>query len=233
MNKEELLVLVGDGEFAEIAYEYFTYDSPYRVVAFAAEKEYLVKETLYGLPVIPFEEIEQRYPSDQYKVFVAINSTKLNRPRTRLYNEVKNKEYEVVSYISSKAFVWRNVKIGENTFIFENNVLQHHVEVGNNVIMWSGNHIGHRSVIKDNSFITSHVVIGGRCEVGESSFLGINSTINDMIKIGKDCFISSGAVVNKNTKEGYIYSGNPAKSMAITSYRYYEIEVDRIISWKK
>ncbi|MCH7321039.1 acetyltransferase [Solibacillus sp. MA9] len=226
MKNEELLLLIGDGEFAEIAYEYFTYDSPYRVVAFAVEKEYLVKETLYGLPVIPFEEIDQWYSPEQYKAFVAINSTKLNRLRTRLYNEVKNKGYKVVSYISSKAFVWRNVKVGENTFIFENNVLQHHVEVGNNVIMWSGNHVGHRSIIKDNSFITSHVVIAGRSEIGESCFLGINSTINDMIKVGKDCFISSGAVVNKNTKEGYIYSGNPAKSMAITSYRYYEIEAE-------
>ncbi|MEK4629449.1 MAG: acetyltransferase [Solibacillus sp.] len=226
MKNEELLLLVGDGEFAEIAYEYFTYDSPYRVIAFAVEKEYLKRETLYDLPIVPFEEIDQRYSPDQYKVFVAINSTKLNRPRTRLYNEVKNKGYEIVSYISTKSFVWRNVKIGENTFIFENNVLQHHVEVGNNVIIWSGNHIGHRSVIKDNSFITSHVVIAGGCEIGESCFLGINSTLNDSIKIGKDCFIASGAVVNKNTKEGCMYSGNPAKSMALTSYRYFNIEVE-------
>lgn len=224
MNGEELLLIIGDGEFAEIAYEYFTYDSPYRVIAFAVEKEYLNREILYDLPVVPFEEIQQMYSPDKFKVFVAINSTKLNRPRTRLYNVVKNKGYEVVSYISSKAFVWRNVTIGENTFIFENNVLQHHVEVGNNVIMWSGNHIGHRSVVKDHSFITSHVVVAGGCEIGESCFLGINSSLNDSIKIGKDCFIASGAVVNKNTKEGYMYSGNPAKSMAITSYRYFEIE---------
>lgn len=224
MKSGELLILVGDGEFAEIAYEYFTYDSPYKVVAFAVEKQYLNKETLYDLPIIPFEEIDLRYPPDQYKVFVAINSTKLNRPRTRLYIEVKNKGYEVVSYISSKAFVWRNVSIGENTFIFENNVLQHHVCIGNNVIIWSGNHIGHRSVIKNNSFISSHVVIAGGCEIGESCFLGINSTFNGNVKIGEDCFISSGAVINKDTKAGLIYSGNPAKSNKITSYRFYGIE---------
>ncbi|MEK4129147.1 acetyltransferase [Solibacillus sp. FSL W8-0474] len=226
MKNEELLVLVGDGEFAEIAYEYFTFDSPFKVVAFAVEKEYIKKETLFDLPIIPFEEIEQRYPPDQYKVFVAINSTQLNRPRTRLFNLVKNKGYKVVSYISSKAFVWRNVSIGENTFIFENNVLQHYVVVGNNVIIWSGNHIGHRSVIKDNTFISSHVVIAGRSEIGESCFLGVNSTFNGNIKIGKDCFISSGAVVNKDTREGLIYSGNPAKSNKITSYRYYGIEAE-------
>ncbi len=29
------LVIVGDSAFAEVAYEYFTHDSPYTVVAFA------------------------------------------------------------------------------------------------------------------------------------------------------------------------------------------------------
>lgn len=224
--KNEDILLIGDGEFAEIAYEYFTYDSTYRVVAFVVEKEYLTKDSLYDLPIIPFEEMEQYYAPTQYKVFVAINSTKLNRPRTRLYHEVKSKGYEVVSYISSKAFVWPNVTIGENSFIFEHNVLQHHARVGNNVIMWSGNHIGHRSVIKDNCFITSQVVIAGHCEIGESCFLGVNSTLNDSIKIAKDCLISSGAVVNKHTKAGFIYSGNPAKAHKITSYRYYGIAAE-------
>lgn len=40
MKKEKKLVIVGSGEFAEIAYEYFTYDSEYEVVGFAVEKEF-------------------------------------------------------------------------------------------------------------------------------------------------------------------------------------------------
>ena len=32
------IVIVGDGEFAEIACEYFTHDSPHEVVAFAVER---------------------------------------------------------------------------------------------------------------------------------------------------------------------------------------------------
>ena len=34
------LVIVGDGEFAEIAYEYFTYDSELEVAGFVVEKDY-------------------------------------------------------------------------------------------------------------------------------------------------------------------------------------------------
>jgi len=155
---------------------------------------------------------------------VAVPFTNLNRLRTRLYHETKNKGYELVSYISSKAFVWRNATVGENCFIFENNVIQHHVNNGNNVILWSGNHVGHRSVIKDNCFISSHVVIAGNCEIGENCFIGVNSTFNDELKVGKDCFISSGTLVIKNALEGKIYKGSPAKASSVDVYRYFNIE---------
>lgn len=39
MKNEELSLLIGDREFAEIAYEYFTYDSPYRVIASCRSRE--------------------------------------------------------------------------------------------------------------------------------------------------------------------------------------------------
>ena len=35
------LVLIGAGEFAQIACEYFEHDSPYEVAAFSVEREYL------------------------------------------------------------------------------------------------------------------------------------------------------------------------------------------------
>lgn len=220
----EKVIIIGAGEFAEIAYEYFTYDSPYEIKAFTVEKDYLKDESLYDVPVVPFEEVHLHYPVTEYKAFVAIPYSKFNRLRTRLFYETKNKGYEFVSYVSSNAFVWRNVTIGENCFIFENNVLQHHVSIGNNVILWSGNHVGHRSIIRDNCFISSHVVIAGRCEIGENCFIGINSAINDEIKVEKDCYISSGAVVVKNTEIGNMYMGCPAKATATDTYKYFGID---------
>src|SRR5438445_11455292 len=92
------LIIIGDGEFAEIAYEYFTHDSVYNVVAFCVEKPYLKKGSLFGLPVIPFDELEQRFNREEYRVFVAVTYTQLNRVRTRLYQEVKRKGFRPVSY---------------------------------------------------------------------------------------------------------------------------------------
>ena len=213
MMKQEKLIIVGAGEFAEIAYEYFTHDSSYQIVAFSVEKDFIGKKELFGLPVVPFEELETFYDPDEYPVFVAITYTQFNRVRRRLYEEVKLKGFRTVSYISSRAFVWHNVKIGENCFIFENNVLQHHADIGNNVIIWSGNYIGHRAKIMDHCFITAHVVVSAFSEVGENCFFGVNSSILDNLTIGKDCIIGAGAVVLKDTSEGMVYIGNPAKAV--------------------
>lgn len=220
---KEKLVIVGAGEFGEIAYQYFTHDSPYEVVAFSAENNYIERKDVFGLPVVPFETLETLYPPQNHKIFVAVTYTQLNRVRTRLYQTAKLKGFTCVSYVSSKAFIWRNVIIGENCFIFENNVLQYYVQLGNNIIMWSGNHIGHRTQIEDNCYIASHVVISGYCKIGRSSFLGVNCSLNDRITISEDCVVGNGAVVIRDTEAGKVYVGNPANPTGKSSFDAFKV----------
>lgn len=225
MEKTKKLVIIGAGEFAEIAYEYFTFDSEYQVEAFAVERKYRNKEILFNLPVIDFEEINKRYSVEEYEMFVAITYVQLNRVRKRLYHECKCLGYQCASYISSHAFVWRNVKIGENTFIFENNTLQYHVQIGNNVVLWSGNHIGHGTIIEDDCWLTSHDVISGFCHIGAGCFLGVNATLGDNVTIEKDIVLGAGALAVKDLLEpGQVYIGSPAKLLGRTSYQQFGIE---------
>jgi sugar O-acyltransferase (sialic acid O-acetyltransferase NeuD family) len=220
-GKKQKIVIVGAGEFAEIAYEYFTHDSEFEVVAFSVEKSFIKESKLFGLPVIPFEELETKYSPANYKAFVAVTFTQLNRIRTRLYQETKKKGFQLVSYRSSKAFIWHNAIIGENCFIFENNVIQYHVKIGNNVILWSGNHIGHRSIIGDNCFLSSHVVV---CNIGKSCFFGVNSTIGDTLNVGDDSMIGAGAVLVRNAESGKIYIGSPAKPLPVGTFEKFNLK---------
>jgi|ERR1700752_342096 len=218
------MIIVGDGETAELAYEYFTHDSPHEVAAFCVERTYKKKDSLFSLPVVAFEDVADLYPPSEFQAFVAISYTQLNRVRARLYLETRRKGYSLLSYVSSKAFVWHNVVLGDNCFIMENNVLQYSVKVGNNVVLWSGNHIGHQSIIHDHVFISSHVVVSGYCEVGENCFLGVNSSLANNLKIAKDCLIGMGAVVHKDTEERKVYVGNPAKPMDKDSFEVYGVK---------
>ena len=207
------LVLIGAGELALIACEYFEHDSDYDVAGFSVEGQYLTQATLAGRPVVPYESLESFYPPSEFEAFVAIPASQLNRLRTRFYLDARARGYRLATYVSSRAFVWRNAEIGENSFIFENNVIQPFVRIGNNCILWSGNHVGHRTVIRDHVFVASHAVISGFCDIGESSFIGVNTTFNDHVKIAADNVIGSGALIHRDTEPGKVYVGSPAKAV--------------------
>lgn len=217
------LVIVGDSAFAEIAREYFDEDTPYSVTAFSVESDYLNKDELHGLPVVPFEELEKIYAPDDYDVFVAVTYTQMNRLRARLAKQAKAKGYTLASYISPRAFIWKNVELGEHCFVFEDNTIQPYVKIGSNVVLWSGNHIGHHTVVRDNCFISSHVVISGFCDVGENSFLGVNSTLANNISVGRDNWIGPGVTIIKSTENSALYGAQPTVPSRVTSLRFFKI----------
>lgn len=202
MNK---LIIFGNGDIAELAYFYFKNESDYEVCAFTVDKEFIKEDTFSGgLPVVPFDEIEEAFPASEYEAFIAVSYYKMNQIRATKYQEVKHKGYTLASFVSNKATNYAEC-IGENCFILEDNTIQPFVKIGNNVTLWSGNHIGHHSVIEDHCFISSQVVISGGCKIGESTFIGVNSTLRDHIQIGQANMIGAGCLVLANTEDKSVF----------------------------
>ena len=223
-GKRRKLIVVGDSAFAEIACVYFESSKTYDVVAFCVERAFCKRTELMDKPIVPFEEVTDRYPPQEHEIYVAIVYTQLNRLRTRLARQSKEKGYKLASYISPYAFIGPNVQIGDHCFIFENNVVQPFVTIGNNVVLWSGNHIGHHSRIYDNVFVSSHVVISGFCEIGVSSFLGVNASVGNNIMIADDCWIGPGVVVSGNTKTGELFRESSEPELAkVSAPRFFRV----------
>jgi sugar O-acyltransferase (sialic acid O-acetyltransferase NeuD family) len=200
------VVLFGLGDFARVARVYLDEDSEHRVVAFTADARYVETTALDGLPVVAFETLPESYPPDRCSMFVAIGFSGVNRARREQYERAKELGYELITYVNSRATYWGELAIGENCFVFEENVIQPNVRIGNDVILWSGNHIGHDSTIGDHVFIASHAVISGNCTIGESSFVGVNATFRDGVTVAPRCVIGAGALIMKDTVEGGVYS---------------------------
>jgi sugar O-acyltransferase (sialic acid O-acetyltransferase NeuD family) len=211
------VIIFGTGSFAEVAHFYLKNDSPYEVVAFTANKLHIKNEKLLNLPIIPFEEVELKFPPSEFEMFVAVGYVNMNKTRAEICKKAKEKGYKLITYVNSKVTKWGELDIGENCFIFENVVIQPFVKIGNDVIMWSGNHIGHHSKIGDHCFITSHVVVSGNVEIGPYCFLGVNSTLRDSIKIAQECVIGAGSLIMDDTKEKEVYAATKSKPLSISS----------------
>jgi len=202
MNNE--IIIFGSAEIAEIAKFYFHHDSPFKVVAFTVDDEFVREESLQGVPIIAFSEISRNFPSDKYRAHVALSYKNLNKLREEKYFQMKKKGYELISYISSSNKIWNKDKIGDNCLILENQTIQPSVTIGNNVMIWSGNHIGHGTNIGDHNYISSHVVFSGNCNIGKRNFFGVNSTIKDFCLIEDDCFVTMGSLISKDMKSGSV-----------------------------
>ncbi|WP_448217418.1 acetyltransferase [Endozoicomonas sp. 2B-B] len=212
------LVIFGNGEQAELAWFFFSKDSEYNVVAFVVDKDFKESDTFCDLPLITTDNLTRDYPPEKNSVFVAIGYNQVNKLRESKYLQMKEKGYNLASYVSSKATIWSE-SIGENCFILEDNTIQPFVTIGDNVTLWSGNHIGHHSIIEDHCFITSHVVISGGVTIGHHSFIGVNATLRDHIKVGSANVIGASASIMHDTENDQVYVADKTKARAIPSHK--------------
>ena len=212
------VVIVGTGEWAAMAHEYFASETAHEVMAFSADAAYLTSDTFRGRPAVPLEDLPRRFPPERYRAFVAVSDVQLNRVRRRLFQTVKAAGYQCVNCISSRAYVAPSAVLGENVFIHEFTALQHGVRVGDNVVLGIGVCIGHSAVLEDDCYSGPHVAVCGSARVGRASFLGAKSCVADCVTVAEDGLIGAGALVLADTEPGQVYVGSPARPTGRDSY---------------
>jgi sugar O-acyltransferase (sialic acid O-acetyltransferase NeuD family) len=218
------VVIFGVGDLAQVACVYLRKDSPYQIAAFTVHQQYLPAGKVLGLDAVPFENLEASHPPSGFRMFVAVGYKRLNRARQEIYDTCKAKGYELISYVNSRACCWGEVEMGDNCFVFEQNVIQPFVKIGNNVILWSGNHVGHHARIDDHCFIASHAVISGRVHLGAHTFVGVNATFKDGVRVAPGCVIGAGAAIMRDTQADEVYvpeytRASRVKAGQLTSFR--------------
>jgi len=197
------VVLFGVDLAGSRAYWYLTHDSPYEVVAFTVDSEYIKKDKLFELPVVPFEDIESIYSPSEYKMFLHINSTlpinvgSVDRLRKKKYYQAKAKGYQLINYISSQATTWPGLTIGDNCRILANSVVEPFAKIGNDVTLGVGSMVSHNAVIKDHCTVIHHAVVLGNVTVEPYCFIGANATIRDHVTIARECIIGAGRIPKK------------------------------------
>jgi len=199
------VVLFGLGRGADVAYRFLTRDSDHQICGFAVDRQHLDRESFHDLPVVAFEDVERRFPPDEFKMFVLLGYQRLNELRARKYQEAKRKGYSFISYANSNFYRAEELNVGENCFILDNQSISLDVKIGNDVVMWSSNHIGDLTSIDDHVWIASHVTIAAEVVVRPYCFLGIGATIGNKVTLGEKTFVGANALVASDTAENGVY----------------------------
>ena len=217
------LIIFGIGQIADVAHYMFTEDSDYDIAGFTVDDDYRDRYKYFGLPVIPFESIQDTHSPDEFMLFIAMGFGKVNVLREAKLAEALAKGYDFASYTSSSAWVWRGYEEQPNTMVMEQNTIQPYVTIGENSILWSGNHIGHHSKIGKNVFIASHAVVSGAVTVGDNCFICVNATIRDNVALGSHCVVGAGALIVNDAQDRTVFPSAATEASKVPSHRLQSI----------
>lgn len=206
MDKKKIIIF-GTSKVADIVYASIKDDlgSGLEPVAFTVDGEYLRRTEKFGLPVVAFEEVEQKYEPSRYDMFIAMGYHKMNTVRADKCRQAEEKGYSLASFIHSKADLSSTASVGKNALLLNGVSIGPFTIIGDNVSIYSGAVVSHHAAVGNNAWITSGTVIGGNTKVGANCFFGINSTVGHNIEIGENNFIGANATVTKNTEADSVY----------------------------
>lgn len=215
------VVIFGVGGFADQVYHYFKYDSQFDVRAFTVDQKYMQATTLHGLPVTPFETINEKYPPSEYDMFVAVAYSDLNRQRAACCAKVRAKGYKMVNYFHSSSLIPPDLVIGENCFFMEKVVFQPFSKVGDGVVVLTDTGFGHNAVVGDFCYISGGCCIAAQVEFGPYCFVSLNATFRPNLKIGESVIVGAGALLLEDApaESVYIARGTPRAPRSSKLYK--------------
>lgn len=199
------IIIIGNSITAEIIYQYISKDDRYHIECFCVDKKYLKNSTLFDKQVIALEDLSDKYSSKEYKILIAMGYKDLNRDRELIFNKIKEKGFEVLTYIHKDAKIYTEYEIGEGSLVLANTVVEPFAKIGKNSFIWANCTIAHHSIVEDNCWIASGTTIAGESKVCSNTFVGVGVTVVNQVRVEIFNIIGANALISSNTKENEVY----------------------------
>jgi sugar O-acyltransferase (sialic acid O-acetyltransferase NeuD family) len=207
------LVIVGNGQMAELFCSHFSHNTDYRVAGFAVDRAFIKSDRLLGLPVVPFEEVESHFAPGSFDAFVAIGPVKNNTVRAARFLAMRQKGYRFANYISPHAIVSPDASLGENVSLGHLAIVSPWARIGDNVLIGAGSSIGHHCHVHSHAFLPLHVIMAGSVVIGERAFVGVGTTIRDNVSIGEGSVIGAGSAILGDVDADAVYASSAARPL--------------------
>ena len=106
-----------------------------------------------------------------------------------------------------------NYKLGKGNVFASNCIISIAVKVGDFNSFNNNTVLGHDDEVGNFNCFMPNVNISGGVKIGDGNFFGVKSTVLQYLKVGNNTKIGSMALILRNTKDGYLYMGIPAKKV--------------------
>jgi sugar O-acyltransferase (sialic acid O-acetyltransferase NeuD family) len=215
----EPLIIFGNGQMAEVALARFRRGDAYEVVGFTVDRAHVASARFCDLPLVPFDEVTRHFPAPQARLFVAVGPVRVNRLRAERFAQAAELGYRFATWISPRAIVDPEARIGDNCSIGDAAVVAPFVRIGDGVRVGSASVIGHHSVLEAHGFVGVASVLGGSVHLGQRVLVGMNATLRDRIAVGEGAVIGAGATIVRDVAAGAVLAAPEAVALSVGADR--------------
>jgi sugar O-acyltransferase (sialic acid O-acetyltransferase NeuD family) len=189
---KEKILLIGGGGHCKSVVDVIELENKYEIAGIVDKEELIGKEVL-GYKVIGSDDNLGSLRDKFSNAIITIGHVKSNQARIKLFNHLKELNFNMPRITSPLAYVSKHAQIGVGTIVMHHALINSNVKVGNNCIINTKALIEHDSIVEDNCHISTAAVVNGGVIVKENTFFGSNSTSKEYIEI--DGFIKAGSLV--------------------------------------
>lgn len=207
------ILIFGTTDLAELVYFYIQKNKLYTPVAFTTHKKYLTQNTLFNLPVIPFEDITKNYSPKECSFALCIGYTKVNEARKKTFYEIKERGYHIENILFPSSRV-ETEHMGEGNIVFPCASIDPFCQLGNGNIFYPHSLLSHHSTMGNFNFIAVKACIAGNVTIHDNNFIGANATIKNGITIGSYNLVGANAYVSHELTQNQVIV--PEQSIILT-----------------
>lgn len=142
---------------------------------------------------------------------LGVGGTGDNRPRCKLYEQIRNLGFFFPPLIHPSATVAEGISLGDGSVIAPGAIINPGAKIGNNVIINSGAIVEHDCSLEDHVHIAPGAVLCGDVRVGSLAHVGAGAVVIQGITIGEGAVIGAGTVVAHSVQPWTVVAGNPGR----------------------
>jgi len=199
LKNKKNIIIIGAGENGEVALNCLLHKKEWKFGGFLDDGLNRNKERKIIGKINDYKKYKNSY------FYIAIGD---NSARRKVFENLSRAGCSFVNLIHPKAFIEKDVCLGNNVFVGANSYINIKCAIGDNSIINNGCIIEHHNTIGQSCHLAPGVITGGGVKINNNVFIGLNSVIRDHIEIKNNVFVGMGSVITKDISSGLLVHNN-------------------------